>query len=64
VTEEATVRTMTFVQARRNKVRPAVTRRPPCSNFVDLARRMNISADDAIRQYIDLDRRPPTSAGR
>jgi hypothetical protein len=29
---------------------------------VDLARRMNISADDAIRQYMDLGRRNPTSA--
>ena len=29
-------------------------RDPDCSTFVDLARRMTITADDAIRQFIDL----------
>ncbi len=52
---------MTLAMDRKDKARPAVRR--PCSNFVDLARRMNISADDAIRQYLELGRRPPTSAG-
>ena len=28
-------------------------RREECANYVDLARRMSIPADDAIRQFID-----------
>jgi hypothetical protein len=28
-------------------------RREECTNYVDLARRMSIPADDAIRQFID-----------
>jgi hypothetical protein len=28
-------------------------RRSECNNYVDLARRMNIPADDAIRQFIE-----------
>ncbi len=43
-------------QGPRSGTRP-VNRRGECSTFVDLARRMNISADDAIRQYIDMGRR-------
>ena len=28
-------------------------RRPECTNYVELARRMSIPADDAIRQFIE-----------
>jgi hypothetical protein len=35
-----------------------------CSTFVELARRMNITPDDAIRQFIDLNRRRPTGRPR
>ena len=61
------MRTVTNVPARPpsgDRARPGASRRTPCSNFVHLARRMNISADDAIRQYIDLGRRGPTSTAR
>ena len=36
-----------------------VSERAECSNFVDLARRMNITADEAIRQFIALGQRGP-----
>jgi hypothetical protein len=29
------------------------SRRPECTNYVELARRMSIPADDAIRQFIE-----------
>jgi hypothetical protein len=38
--------------------------RGECSTFVELARRMNITPDDAIRQFIDLNRRHPTGRPR
>ena len=36
---------------------PTAAPKGECSNFVDLARRMNITPDDAIRQFMDLSRR-------
>jgi hypothetical protein len=46
---------------------PAAPRRPrgECADFVDLARRMSIPDDHAIRQFVDVamaaDRHPPQS---
>jgi hypothetical protein len=37
----------------KSETRARHIRREGCSNYVDLARRMNIPADDAIRQFID-----------
>jgi hypothetical protein len=41
---------------RRDSIRIAAAqrRRVACSTFVDLARRMGIRTDDAIRQFVDL----------
>jgi len=44
--------------------RSALTRRAACASLVDAARLMNIPADVAIRQYMDLGRRPASSAAR
>jgi hypothetical protein len=43
---------------------PTAVPRGECSNFVDLARRMNITPDDAIRQFMDLSRRHPVGRSR
>jgi hypothetical protein len=43
---------------------PTDARRGECSNFVDLARRMNITPDDAIRQFIDFNQRRPATRSR
>ena len=33
--------------------KPEARRRPECANYVELARRMSIPTDDAIRQFIE-----------
>jgi len=38
---------------------PTRTRHAECSDLVDLARRMNIPADYAIRQFMDVSFSPP-----
>jgi hypothetical protein len=38
---------------------PARTRHAECSDLVDLARRMNIPADYAIQQFMDVSFSPP-----
>jgi hypothetical protein len=37
----------------KSEIRAHRSRTEGCTNYVDLARRMNIPADDAIRQFID-----------
>ena len=55
----------TILEAPRSTIRKAAIdvamapERAECSNFVDLARRMSITADDAIRQFIALGQRGP-----
>jgi len=51
VETRAAARTHANVELRRS------VRRAECSNFVDLARRMSLAPDEAVRQFIDRSQR-------
>jgi hypothetical protein len=54
VETRAAARTLETFEVRR------AARRAECSNLVDLARRMSIAPDEAIRQFIDRNQRRAT----